>query len=91
MQKLSFIEGVISGVDDEEVEVVVTFPLGHDERLRFPLKIVSPGLRKFGVPVTIALNEDKSGLAFQLRQVPPRIGPPTREEWAIEEWLSCDL
>jgi hypothetical protein len=88
---LSFIEAVVLDVDDEEVEVIVTFPLHDDERLYFPLKIVPPGLRKFGTPITIALNEDKSALAFQLRYVPPFIGPPTREEWELEEWLNADF
>lgn len=88
MERLSFIEGVVFDVEDDEVGVAITFPLGHDERLWFPIKIVPPGLRKFGTPLTIALKKDKTALAFQLRHVPPFIGPPTREEWELEEWLS---
>lgn len=84
----TYIEAVVLGREGSEIEVEVTRPDTIEDRLWFPCRIVPRDCWAFGTPITIALTEDKTALAFQKRIVPAFIGPPTREEWELEQWLS---
>jgi len=88
VEPLTFIEAVVLSVEDDEIEVEVTHPATSEYTLWFPIKLVPRDCRSFGTPLTIALTEDKKALAFQKRIVPAFIGPPTREDWELDQWAN---
>jgi hypothetical protein len=79
------VAGVVTDV--EPGVVIVSYDRGR-HRVAVPVAHVPKSLRHFGQAVWISAPPSQGWLHFEERQVEPFIGPPTREDWELEQWIN---
>jgi hypothetical protein len=88
MPLTQYVDGVVSDVDAEEV--LIALDMSEHIGCAFPRGQFPEHLARYGQPVRVSLAADGRTLVFEAREVPPFIGPPTREGFELEQWLKSD-
>lgn len=82
-----YLDGSIVGMDYDEAHVALYMPTGEEVRIWVPFTLMPKYLRRLGQPLRITASGHCDSLEFKVRKVEPFIGPPTREDYELQQWI----